>query len=68
MKTEINQGQHEQAVNVRAYVKTEHISANVVRENYKTKESEAMLHHHNHPRQIGIHYHKNATNKNQISY
>jgi hypothetical protein len=47
-----------------AYVKTEHISANVVQANYKTKESEAMLHHHNHPRQIGILCRKNATIKN----
>jgi hypothetical protein len=64
MKTEINQGQAVQAENVRAYVKTERTKGNVVRANYKTKESEAMLHHHNHPRQIGIHYHKNATIKN----
>ena len=36
-KTETNHEQHEQAVNVRAYVKTERINENAVQANYKTK-------------------------------
>jgi len=53
---------------VRVCAKTERTKKNVVRENYKIKESEAGLLHRYPVHQIGIRNLKNATKQNQFNY
>lgn len=53
---------------MRVCAKTERTKKNVVRENYKIKESEAGLLHRYPVHQIGIRNLKNATKQNQFNY